>query len=289
MTWSFTTAAVVTPPAAPPVVDTHSPELTTLAETDPFDFDGTALPAGWTSAPWSVGGTVIVGGGALTADGAAASGSAGRFRAIEARVTFNAGQFQNVGLAGDSGFKDPWFTFGMGGSTDQVYARSNGTTDIGLGSELLGTPHTYRIEWTPAAVRWLVDGVLKRTQAVGVAGTLVPMISDFPVGGAAVVVDSLQTQRYVDGDFTSQVFDAGVTSTWGAVNWTANLPAGTTLQVQVRSGDTANPDGTWISYADVSAGQAPAGPARYLQYRLVLTTQDPRVTPTVSQVTIGAG
>src|SRR6185295_10353203 len=48
----------------------------TLAPALSTDFPGTALPAGWTSAPWGGGGTATVGGGVLTLNGAEASTSA---------------------------------------------------------------------------------------------------------------------------------------------------------------------------------------------------------------------
>jgi hypothetical protein len=266
-------------------------QLGTVIEQD--DFTGTGLPVGWTAraVPWTSGGTATVGGGVLAVDGTAAAGTAGRFSAVEAVVTFGGDQFQNVGLAGDLDFNNPWFTFGIGGSTDQVYVRGSDGLSIGLGGSLIGTAHTYRIEWTPSEVRWLVDGALRHTQTVAAPGPLVPIISDYNAGGTGVVVDSVKTERFVDnpgGEFLSQVFDAGVTSTWGVVDWTAALPAGTSLQVQIRTGETSSPDGTWSPFTTVAKGTVPTVPAaRHLQYKLVLTSSDSRVTPTVTSVSIG--
>ena len=44
------------------------------------------------------------------------------------------------------------------------------------------------------------------------------------------------------GIFTSATFDAGRVAEWGALSWTADVPAGTTLVVETRSGDTAAPE-----------------------------------------------
>ena len=136
-----------------------------------------------------------------------------------------------------------------------------------------------------------MDGALRHTQTVAAPGPLVPIISDYNAGGTGVVVDSVKTERFVDnpgGEFLSQVFDAGVTSTWGVVDWTAALPAGTSLQVQIRTGETSSPDGTWSPFTTVAKGTVPTVPAaRHLQYKLVLTSSDSRVTPTVTSVSIG--
>ena len=39
------------------------------------------------------------------------------------------------------------------------------------------------------------------------------------------------------GTFTSRVADAGGPADWGAVVWTASLPAGTTLALSARTGN----------------------------------------------------
>ena len=88
------------------------------------------------------------------------------------------------------------------------------------------------------------------------------------------------------GTFTSSVFDATRTATWGTASWTANAPAGTTVTIQVRSGNTATPDGTWSAWTTVSNGGAVSSPAaRYLQYQVTFTTNDPALTPTLNTIT----
>ena len=193
------------------------------------------------------------------------------------------------GSPGDADFNAPWFTFGIGSNPDQVYARSSTGMSVGLGADLLGSPHSYSIEWGPAEVRWYIDGALRHTAPITTSAPLLPAVSDAGTGGPTVTVDSLSTERYVgNGAFTSRTFDAGRTSRWGAVALDADVPSGTTLEVLVRTGDSALPDGTWSGFVTVPSGAVPAVPAsRYLQYRLVLGSTDPRVTPLVRQVTFG--
>jgi hypothetical protein len=66
---------------------------------------------------------------------------------------------------------------------------------------------------------------------------------------------------------------------------TANLPAGTTITIQTRSGNTATPDGTWSAWANVSNGGTVASPsARYLQYQILITTSDSTQTATLFSI-----
>lgn len=85
------------------------------------------------------------------------------------------------------------------------------------------------------------------------------------------------------GTVLSEVLDAKITSRWGALTWKANLPAGTSLSLAFRTGNVSEPDETWsdwsaeITQPNDSAVPAPA--ARFLQYRVTLTTNNPRLTP----------
>jgi hypothetical protein len=87
------------------------------------------------------------------------------------------------------------------------------------------------------------------------------------------------------GSVTSEVLDAKIISRWGELSWKAETPAGTTVSVSVRSGNTAEPDNTWSPWtrasADPQQARAAAPPARFLQYRVHLTTEDPSVSPSV--------
>ena len=51
------------------------------------------------------------------------------------------------------------------------------------------------------------------------------------------------------GTFTSKAKDTDTVSSWGRVHWDAELPAGTEIQVQTRSGNTGTPDSTWSAWS----------------------------------------
>ena len=65
------------------------------------------------------------------------------------------------------------------------------------------------------------------------------------------------------------------------------MPAGTGVALSARTGNTATPDATWSAFSPIasSGGDIP-GSSRYLQYRVQLTTSEPAVTPTLSDVSI---
>jgi len=115
------------------------------------------------------------------------------------------------------------------------------------------------------------------------AGTWTLVFEDATSGNAGTILDVAVTPHYAGGEppiplsswFESSVRDlgAGVTSIDG-VTWTERLPAGSDIAVRVRT--CAAPTGCgaapW-SDAMTTPGATPAiGPARYLQYRVELTS-----------------
>ena len=92
------------------------------------------------------------------------------------------------------------------------------------------------------------------------------------------------------GTVVSEVLDAKIISKWGDFTWKANVPPSTSVTVAVRSGNVPDPDETWSDWAaeqtDAQAGKALAPPARYLQYRVTLGSDNPRVSPEVHGLTL---
>jgi hypothetical protein len=76
-----------------------------------------------------------------------------------------------------------------------------------------------------------------------------------------------------DGSYLSPAVDAQSIADWGRLLWDAEIPKGTRLEVQVRSGNTAEPDDTWSDWFDAAAGRATGSaatevpPARWFQSR----------------------
>jgi hypothetical protein len=100
----------------------------------------------------------------------------------------------------------------------------------------------------------------------------------------------LQEKHADRGTVVSEVLDAKIISKWGALRWNANAPAGTKISVAVRSGNVAEPDETWSDWsAEQTDGQqatVAAPTARFLQYRVTLTTANPDVTPALRSLSI---
>jgi outer membrane protein assembly factor BamB len=100
----------------------------------------------------------------------------------------------------------------------------------------------------------------------------------------------LQDKFAAKGTILSEALDAKIISKWGALTWKPQTPQGTTVTVAVRTGNTAEPDDTWSDWSaeqnDPQNSKIAAPTARYLQYRLTMTTDHPKVTPAVRGLAI---
>jgi len=106
-------------------------------------------------------------------------------------------------------------------------------------------------------------------------------------GDGTLAVDWIRMTPYAaSGSYISQVYDAGVQVAWQVLQAAAEIPAGTSVIVDVRTGDTATPDATWTVFRAVTPGDSIASFARYAQYRVRLATSDPGSTPTVKEIAL---
>lgn len=255
------------------------------------EFTGTMLPIGWFGAPWGTGGAAIVGGGALTVDGALAgttnyySGS----HVLEFVATFSANTSQHIGFGTDLN-APPWAIFSTGypGGTSLRARTANGNQvqETNLGA-LLGAAHRYRIEWTATGVTYSVDGAVVATHAVGITANMRPVASD-QLTGATLGLDWLRMGPAASvGTFMSRVLDAGANARWLAVTWAGGQPSGTTVSFVTRTGDSTNPDdGSWTAWNTVSGTSITGADRRYLQYRATLNSSVATNSPTIEQVAI---
>jgi hypothetical protein len=116
--------------------------------------------------------------------------------------------------------------------------------------------------------------------------------------GGAIVVGTgdpgklyvLQDKYVSKGTVTSEVLDAKLVSKWGALRWQADTPAGTKVAVSVRSGNVAEPDETWSEWSaeqtDARQATIAAPAARFLQYRVTLSSDSPSATPALRDLTL---
>jgi len=119
-------------------------------------------------------------------------------------------------------------------------------------------------------------------------GTPLRMVMSAFTGNPApqMRVDYIQLlANATSGTYLSSVLDAGRTATWGNANWTSSVPAGTSMLIEVRGGNSAVPDGTWSNWSAISNGGAIGlTPSRYLQYRVTFITTDPALTPVLNDI-----
>ena len=92
------------------------------------------------------------------------------------------------------------------------------------------------------------------------------------------------------GTFLSRIHSAGSSrADWGTLSYVADVPSGTSLGLEVRTGDTPTPDGSWTSFATTALGGDIASSGRYLQYRVTATSTTGDSTPTLQSVTLPYG
>lgn len=77
-----------------------------------------------------------------------------------------------------------------------------------------------------------------------------------------------------EGTYLSEVHDAQTVAAWGTIRWRSSTPAGSSVRLHTRTGNTATPSDTWSPWSDpydAASGTAITSPkARYLQWKAVL-------------------
>jgi len=111
----------------------------------------------------------------------------------------------------------------------------------------------------------------------------------YVIGNNPALLGILLPEGNLSGNYLSPVLEAGGTSIWGSISWEADLPAGTTIQVQSRSGNSGEPDDTWSDWSPPYARPdekilSPAG--RYLQLRVNLKAQAGQKFPAVQKLVV---
>jgi hypothetical protein len=245
----------------------------------------------------TTGGESVVANGSLTVDGvsvvAPTTYSAGH--TIEFVATFTGQPNQNAGFGLTTALLPPFAMFGVK-ADGQFYARSVAPGQL-LETPIAGgwfnTPHHFRIDWNAGTVVYWIDGTQRAVHAItykGQSGSMRPAITDQTAGGGALSVDWIRMTAYAaSGTYVSPVFDAQIPVQWLTASWVAELPAGTSVTVEVRTGTTAVPaadDPAWTLWQPLSLAGTVGGVSQYAQYRLTLTTTVPNAAPAVKEVTI---
>jgi hypothetical protein len=106
----------------------------------------------------------------------------------------------------------------------------------------------------------VADVESRQVSAVVMAG-----VRRFVVGSDPATFHEVRGKGGADATWTSKALDAGMRATWGQLSWTTTGP----VELQTRSGNTAEPDGTWSPWSNALAapGKIASPPGRYIQLR----------------------
>ena len=153
--------------------------------------------------------------------------------------------------------------------------------------------HVFRIEWEPEVTRYYIDGALQATilSSTRVVTSWVFLYHQTPsfYGSTPTDIDWVRAGQYVgSGTYISCPQDAGQKVRWDTLAWDAIVPGGTALLFRIRT----SADGViWSDWSD----PLPPGPnnippalafARYLQYRVEMSTTNPMWSPEVREVVL---
>lgn len=164
----------------------------------------------------------------------------------------------------------------LGGRVSVLWqSKAHGAYALALsrGRLLLGTGARGRVyDLDPEGKRRA--GVLARAEGHDEVTVLLPQRDGSVVvgtahGGGVLLLSSRTRER---GVYLTKAFDAGSLARYGAVRVDANRPAGATVRVQLRTGNTKEPDDTWSAFSSplLADGVANAPPGRYAQLRFEL-------------------
>ncbi len=98
---------------------------------------------------------------------------------------------------------------------------------------------------------------------------------------------SLLPEQRAEGEYVSDVLDAGTLSSWGRLEFDADLAAGATLQIQTRSGNSFEPNTTWSDWSppiQKKEEQILSPRGRYLQFKALFKMQTGTASPKLRRV-----
>jgi hypothetical protein len=252
------------------------------------EFTGDELPEGWSVTACVEGGYATLGDGMLALDGAQVAHDAllPGARSLEIAAVFAARPDQHAGF-GTNLVDPPWVIFSTkwGG---HLYGRTNLllVEDKKVPGHWFDEVHRFRIDWNVLDVVFSIDGERAAHILVPVPSYMRALAANQRLGNDPLRVEWMRLSPYAPaGSFTSRVLDAGTSADWQRLSWEAEVPAGTSLALHVRTGDAHAPDASWSDWTPVPpTGELTGLTGRYLQYRADLATADRSWTPVLHAV-----
>ncbi|MBI3132618.1 MAG: hypothetical protein HYZ13_14985 [Acidobacteria bacterium] len=156
------------------------------------------------------------------------------------------------------------------------------------GQLLVGTGNRSRIFALPMAKGEEPFAVLQEL-GTGQATAFVPSGAELlVVGSNPGELHLLSEAQATEGTLESRVLKGAPIADWGRAYLGAEVPQGTNVELQFRTGSTEVPDGTWAPWTPpLRSGERPnVAPSRFAQFRLKLSSTRGGATPTVESVTM---
>ncbi|CAG0937087.1 hypothetical protein TFLX_05993 [Thermoflexales bacterium] len=258
-----------------------------LTPTAGTNFSGTVLASDWISES----GSLLSGGNLLVNEGRAGTVAPPYYspsRTLEFVATFQNAESQHIGFGVDLS-EPPWAIFSTGDGS-QLRARTDNGPDTELttplGTSYFGAPHLYRIDWQPTDVVYWIDGTPVVTHTVEFTQAMHPVAADFNTTTVSLALNWIRMSDYAPSPctFESRVINSGAdNTTWTNFTTTVAQPAGTAITFDVRASADNN---TWSSWQMVTSTTISLT-GRYVQYRAILTSTDPLVTPQLLSADFG--
>ncbi|MBD3349753.1 MAG: hypothetical protein GF400_11245 [Candidatus Eisenbacteria bacterium] len=162
-----------------------------------------------------------------------------------------------------------------GGAVELWYSDDAPITALGTGVDgriWFGTGDRGRVYSIDDVGKVDVVTELADDQVLSIAGGAEGAVVTTGLGAAVYVVSRSPAAA---GAYESDILDAGAAAFWGEMSWEAERPAGTSLAVSTRSGNTGSPDQSWSEWTEVGPageGRVRSPSARFLQWKAVLTS-----------------
>ena len=109
------------------------------------------------------------------------------------------------------------------------------------------------------------------------------------VGNNPCALGLIRPGQRLAGEYLSPVLDSQTVSSWGKMEWTAELGAGTSLQILTRTGNSSEPNQTWSDWSPPSQkpGEQVLSPkARFLQFKALFKTPSGQASPSLQKTDV---
>ncbi|MFZ2054165.1 MAG: hypothetical protein WAU81_08200 [Candidatus Aminicenantales bacterium] len=133
-------------------------------------------------------------------------------------------------------------------------------------------------------VALLLQGSSEQIYALKPVDTKIYVLADNP---ARLLI--LSAEQRFNGEYISDILDARTMSSWGRLEFDGLVLAGTTIQIQTRSGNSFEPNSMWSDWSppiQKKEEQILSPKARYLQFKALLRTQSGNASPQLHRVSL---